>query len=46
MLGDFNLHQLRALCVHTVKNTETEGSRATVLLGISLFFVIYHAVFL
>ena len=47
MLGDdYNLHQLRALGINTVKQTEGEGSGPTVLLGISLFFVIYHAVFL
>ena len=40
------LHELRALAVEPMEHAEGDGSGPAILLGVSLFFVIFHSVFL
>ena len=48
MIGDFaiRLNELRSLAVEPMKHTESNRPGATIFLGISLFFVIFHSIFL
>ena len=44
MIGDFaiRLNELRGLAVEQMKHTESNGPGPAILLGVSLFFVIYR----
>ena len=42
MIDDYSLHQFRVLAVEPMENAEGDGSGAAILLGVSLFFVIYR----
>ena len=40
------LHELRALAVEPMEHAESDTSGAAIFFGVSLFFVIFHSIFL